>query len=207
MNVTITKCKKKGKSFLVETNNSSNPIKMHQELVFFYGLREKKSLTPETWLKIQDENEMKLAWNYAMNILSARSYTEFQLLKKLKAKEVKQKIQEYILTEAKRLNLINDVFFAKQYALELHNKGFGIKALKVKMQQKGIPSELIEKTLLELDESLSDITPAKNIFDKKLNFLKRKEADTRKLKEKMYRFMISKGFPYDTISDLLDNIK
>jgi regulatory protein len=206
MDINITKCIKKGNFYLVSTNKDCSSIKMHQEIVFLYGLTVNKTLPIKTWQKIKDENEMKLAWTYAMNLLSARSYTESNLLQKLKTKKFSTKIQNKILKEAKRLKLINDKFFAKQYSLELHNKGFGIKAIKVKLFQKGITEHIIENTLFEIEDTLADLTPAKILFDNKLNFLQKRENDIRKLKEKMYRFMMSKGFSYEIINDLIDNI-
>jgi hypothetical protein len=104
MDINITKCIKKGNFYLVSTNKDCSSIKMHQEIVFLYGLTVNKTLPIKTWQKIKDENEMKLAWTYAMNLLSARSYTESNLLQKLK---LKNSVQKFKIKYLKKQNALN----------------------------------------------------------------------------------------------------
>jgi len=205
--VTVIKCIKKGRNFLIETDSSESAVKMHMEIVLFYGIKKKSQIEQEKWQTILEENSIKLARSYALNILTASFKTEKEIRNKLRAKKFTTKTIENLIEELKYLSLINDKQFAKDYIMDLIRKGFGKKAIFFKLKQKGISENIIEEMLDIYCDSQTELKAAQDAFSKKNKLLLKTEKDSYKRREKMYRFMYSKGFSSETISDLINSVQ
>ncbi len=139
----------------------------------------------------------------AMNILSYRACSEKELSRKLYKKKFGKKTIEWTLKECLRLQLINDSYFTECYIEELMYKDFGIYYIKNALRKRGISQELIEKWCEEKITNENEIARLKNNITKKLNLLKR-EKDPRKKREKIFRFLCSRGFQSHIIYDNLN---
>lgn len=193
---------KKGRYFTVKIDDGSEH-RFHPDTIMEYSLYEGFELNVEYWEEIVEKNSFKFAWDSALRMLSLRGHCEGDIKNKLLKKRFNSKTIDNVVKECKRLGLIDDAKFAKEYTIELKNSGCGIKMIRQKLFRKGVPSELIEE---ELEKSFSDddeINSAKTALRKKLPSLKR-EKDPKKRKEKFYRYMISKGFSYEIIQSLED---
>jgi len=201
--IKIKNCIKKGKYFLVYVENEHDSHKIHPEIALFYGLKKDKEIISARWNEIIKENELKLARSYTLNLLSTSFKTEFEITRKLKLKKYNHKIIDILIEEMKNLSLVNDKQFANDYATELARRGFGKKAIIFKLKNKGISEKIIESIIQNsFDEKLEYIN-LKKVFDKKMQFLLKTEKNPLKRREKIYRFLCSKGFSHNLISDIL----
>ncbi len=144
----------------------------------------------------------------AYDYLSRRPHSVYELRTKLKGK--KKQIFDTstinkIIDECLRLGFLNDENFAKMYIEELKSNGRGWFYINQKLKQKGIANEII---LIAKEELWSQDEEKEIIKDVAINKLKllRREKDFYKKKNKLYRFLVSRGFSSYSITDLIDDL-
>lgn len=142
------------------------------------------------------------AFEYAMKILSKRSYAESEVRVKLKKKGYSDEEIENAVTDCKRYSFINDELYAADYAAILNSRGCGNILIKRKLAMLHIDEDSINKAVENV--AGNEFAAAKHSFDFKMRMLSR-EKDPLKKKQKLYAFMIARGYSYDIIRSLLDS--
>ena len=143
------------------------------------------------------------ALEYAMKILSKRSYAESEIFTKLRKKEYPIAEIRQAIEDCKRYSFINDENYALDYARLLNSRGCGSLLIRRKLSMLRITDEFIDKALADVVES--EMQAAANALDFKLRMLKN-EKDLYKKRQKVYAFLVSRGYPFDVIRTLLENI-
>ena len=114
--------------------------------------------------------------------------------------------------EAKKLGIyliampffINDNTYAKAFIKDkLSSKGS--QKIKYDLMKKGIAKDIIEENLIKVDKN-EEKEVALNVGRKKYESIRRKESDNYKLSGKLYRFLISRGYAYDIVKDVVKEI-
>ena len=135
---------------------------------------------------------------YSLRLLLKRPYTKHKLEEKLKTKypDNKEEIQE-ILIELENLKYLNDSEFALNY-LEYRQKTSprSIQLMRYELMKKGISKENIDSALSKLE--IEDDVLCSQALDKKLKISNK--TLSHKDKEKIYRFLQSRGFDWSSIS-------
>jgi regulatory protein len=144
------------------------------------------------------------AMNTAVRLLARRNHTNYELRQKLKQRKFDTEVITKVLSECERLNYVNDEETARCYFRELKIRGYGIRRIRFSMKKKGLAEEIIDE-LLSKHEHEDELENARRAMEKKMRALSR-EKDMRKRKEKIFRFLASRGFPGSVISELLRDI-
>ena len=101
----------------------------------------------------------------------------------------------------KGYNFINDETYAKLFVKEkLRSRGNN--NIRFDLQQKGIDSELISKIFYEIDDDVEN-NIAKELCIKKYNILKKSTDDERKIKEKLFRYLVSRGYDFSLSNGII----
>ena len=161
-----------------------------------YNLDPQK-MTEEDWLLTNcKERSLYIIQNYPK--------TEKKLREKLKqGKKYSDKIIDEAIKFLKKYNYINDEDFAKRY-IELHSHRETIKVMRQKLYIKGVPKDLIEKVLNDVENSIDEMSVAKNLLQKKYpNFEKDIINMDIKQKQKVYQYLLRKGVKYDIVLKLV----
>ena len=196
--IIIKRIYKRGKYYYLSCTDGEE-YKLEVETYFKYSLKEKMAFEGAKFLEIIDENNFKLCMNSALRLLSQRMHSEGEIKRKLKSKDFSYKAINQVIEESKKMNLLNDEIFAKTYIEELLFKGQGKYKIIASLQKRGIPKEMIDDNLSEMDDPAAEEKRAEEVLDKKLKSFAGKDLDPRKLKEKLVRHLISKGFPADIV--------
>lgn len=141
-------------------------------------------------------------FNYCFRLLGLKPYTEFEIRQKIKGrfKEIEEKTLDEVLDKLKELKYVNDEQFAKDYInFRTTISPRGAFVLKQELYKKGISEELIQKALNEVE--LDEVALAKQLVEHKAKSLQSFEPQKRK--EKMIRFLMSRGFGYDVIKEVI----
>lgn len=157
---------------------------------------------PSTTEKIDDRDK---AMDRAMRLLAGRAHYSGELRSKLYQKNFTKNAIDYAISECWRLRLLDDEQFACDLCRELYSRGYGPYQIKMRMRRKGIPEDLVSEAMIFADEEDPEAgdEAARMAFSNKLRLLSR-EQDTRKKREKIYRYMMSRGFSGDIIRELLE---
>lgn len=140
----------------------------------------------------------------ATTLLARQMYSSTELKKKLlqkfrgKDEEIEEVINYFV-----QKNFLDDELYTKTYIeYALRQKPQGIYSIKQKIKQKGLPSDLVEKVLEEIE--IDEEEYAKEAAEKKASTLSI-DLDPQKKKEKLYRFLLSRGFRVDIIQKVISN--
>lgn len=135
--------------------------------------------------------------DYAVNLLSYRPRSEAEIRLRLKRKQTPASQIEHIVTTLKETKLLNDQEFCLwwQEARDKHRpRSFRI--LKLELRKKGIDRDTIEEVIDDSTEK--EQTRAHLALEKKYG--RRQSPQGR---EKVIRFLASRGFSWDIISRVI----
>ena len=137
----------------------------------------------------------------AFDLLSRRAHSTKELRDKLYKREYSKRDIDTVLVECERLGFLNDELFANDYAAELGGQGKGRFKIKMKLRNKGLSEDHIEKALEK--NCNNEQENAENALSRKLRSLINEE-DINKRRQKAYRFLAYRGFSSDIITKLMD---
>lgn len=102
-------------------------------------------------------------------------------------------------------HFLDDARFAEAYARDKHrfNRWGKLKIMQM-LRQKRVPERLIEQALSALPDEENDTTCLALLKQKNRGL---KEEDPYKRKAKLFRFALSRGFDYETISRCIDQLQ
>ena len=151
--------------------------------------------------QIKDDHCRK-AFNTAIRLLARREHSKYEIIQKLKQRHFSPEAIDKAVLECERFDYINDERTACVLISQLTRKGFGVKRIRQEMGRKGLKSKSVQKILAESISEAHEREGAEQILKK--NFRKfERQNDLNKRKEKIYRFLYSRGFSQDIISQLL----
>jgi regulatory protein len=147
----------------------------------------------------------KDAMNTAVRILTYRDHSKYELKQKLQQRGFASEVIDTVIVECERLNYIDDQRTARVYISQLKRKCFGKRHIRMALKKKRLSGIVIEKILLENYTEAEDRENASKLLEKKLKTFNREE-DFKKRRDKIYRFLYSRGFNKDVITDLIRNL-
>lgn len=143
-------------------------------------------------------------YNKALYFLSFRPRSEKELRDYLKKNKVDDLTSEKIINSLKNNKFLNDEEFAKWFKQQRTLiKPKATTVIKMELKQKGITEEIISEIFK--DETESDLEKAKKLAEKRITRYLGLH-DKRKVYEKMGRYLASKGFNYDVIKEVIDQV-
>ncbi len=151
------------------------------------------------------EEEKDKPLKYAFRLLSIRLRSNKELKERLKRKFPDEEIEK-TMDKLKKWGYINDKEFANAWIKDrLKNNPKGKFLLIRELQKKGIESEIIENVLQKLYPSEKEKELAEKIALKKWD--KDRKIEEKKRKERLYRYLLSRGFPINLVNDILRKLK
>ena len=159
-----------------------------------YHLEEGAVLPPEVYEELVNGVLKKRATLRAMHILERTDKTEAQLRKKLEESEYPKEAVESAIAYVTSYGYLDDRRYAKHY-IEWKKKGKGKARLKMELVQKGISREIIEEVLESTDFGETREMIRQIILKKRKTNIPMNEKE----KQKLYGFLMRKGFPSSDI--------
>ena len=155
-------------------------------------------VSPEALSKMQLESEKSVALDKALTHISATRKTEKQVRDFLREKGYLSDVIDYVLEKMQEYGFVDDSEYAEAY-VEFAGGKKGSRLIKTELRKKGIAQEKIDDALDGLSEEMQ-VETAGAILQK---YLRNKER-SRETLQKAYRYLISKGFSYDTAKSAMD---
>ncbi len=144
--------------------------------------------------------------NRALRFLSFRPRSEKEIRDYFKKKQVDPLVSQKIIDKLRESKFLNDMEFARWWVEQRTLiKPRAWRIIKIELKQKGISSEIIEELNINSEsEEINDLTMAIKLAQRRLP--RYKSLSRQEIYQKMGRFLISKGFDYDTIKRSIDRI-
>jgi regulatory protein len=146
------------------------------------------------------------AMNTAVRILTHRDHSRYELKQKLQQRGFGSSVIDTVIAECERLNYINDPRTAHLYILQLKNKRYGKRYIRMALKKKRLNSKAIENTLLQNYSEADERENASKLLEKKREAFER-QTDPQKKSDKIYRFLYSRGYSKDVITALIRDLK
>ena len=142
-------------------------------------------------------------YNKSLRFLSFRPRSEKEIQDYLKKKNCNDDTSKKIIEKLKEHNFLNDLDFAKWWIEQRTSfRPRAERVIKIELKQKGIARDLIDEVF---DKNPSkDKEAALKLAQKKVARYAKEEKQ--KAYEKMFRYLSSKGFNYDTIKEVVDQV-
>lgn len=177
------------------------------ELLLKSGLRKGDVIDESLIEKLSRENEKFLAKESAFNFLSRRMHSVKELETKLKKKKYSGEAIREALAELAANNYLDDEKFAGEFIKEkIRSKKIGEQKLKAELLKRGIKADIIERALSDNADKGDIEKNALLMAEKKMKSLAYKNLEKRKLKEKIFAFLLSKGYNFDAAKSIADKL-
>lgn len=170
------------------------------ETVMRHRLKIGASVSPEDLDEIQAESETMRALDKALNFISRSQKTKKQVEDYLESKGYLKKTIEAVLDKMSAYKFVNDQNYAKDYAKSA-SKNKGKRLISLELKRKGVSIDDMSEALNDIDDE-TETEAATKIAEK---YLKNKEK-TRENAIKCYKYLLSKGFDYETAKEAADKI-
>lgn len=158
-------------------------------------------------MKNSDDNFIKCQ-NAGLRLLSRRPHSVSELWRKLQQRSYSNEVIKQVVAEFFRLNYLDDHQFAEQFC-EYRKSSFqaqGRNKVRIDLMKRGIKTELIDEVLDEgWHEEEVELGNAQKIAIKKWQQIKDK-SDLWKSKNKVYRFLVGRGFNSNICRQVIENL-
>lgn len=157
-------------------------------------------VTAQRLSEIQLESEKETALDKALSHITATMKTEREIRDFLKKKGYLEDVQEYVVEKMREYRFLDDAAYARAYA-ESAAKKKGARWIAAELKKKGIAEDTIE-TALSCLEGEDDAAR-----DTLKRYLRGKDVTDRKVLQKAYANLLSKGFDYETARRALESLR
>lgn len=177
---------------------------INMELVYKFGLKEKQEIDKEKLIKIAISENFSKCKEVALNTVERSYKTEKEIRDKLFLKDFDEDTIEKTIQFLKEYKFIDDSKFVKMYVKD-HIKNQGQNKIKYTLIQKGIDKSLIDEALEEIDRD-DEFNVAFTLCEKKYLSLAKRENDEFKIKNKIIRYLLGRGYGYDIAKECIREV-
>lgn len=171
---------------------------LHSDIIVKYGLSTGGEIAKDKLNTIVEESDIVIASNLAMKYVSTKLVTSKQLKDYLRGKGYNVTVVKRVADKCNEYGIVNDQNFASSY-INIKQNNLSKRALENKLMQKGISKEISLEYLQDFDDLNVAIMTANK-------FMKNKEFTEENI-TKLLRHLSYKGFDYETINKVINNIK
>ncbi len=164
-------------------------------------LRVGQELSEEKIAALREADAQEQAYQRALRYLSYRPRSEAEVRAYLEKHGVAPSTIAQVLTRLRDLRLVDDAAFARAW---VENRGTfrprGRRALQSELQQKGVPAEIIEQALAEVDEERWALQAGAKALRRYAHL------EWPAFRQKMGAYLARRGFTYETIRAVLPQL-
>jgi regulatory protein len=175
------------------------------DVLIKFQLKKGMELDDFSFLEIQYQDDIRKAYNLAIQYLARRMRTEKEIRDYLLQKDKEEPIINEVIHKLAGLKFINDEEFAFYYVRTQKNTtDKGPDVISNELKEKGVTQHVIQNALKEYPQP-DQIDTATRLCEK--FFLKNTKESERILKQKAEQMLLRKGYPYAVIQIALSETK
>ena len=195
----------KAQDYEVTIQNEQGSIEtfsVHEEVVLKYRLVAGKEITSDQYNELHTKLDLGRAYQYALNLLSRKSYTTAEVYQKLEQKEYSIEMIREVIERLTAVGLLNDEQYTISYIS--HHAIMGKKGpvgISQELMRKGISERLINEHL-----KLYEVESQVDNIEKLINQMVRAnhKYGPHYLKQKIYQNLLNKGFNRSLIDQAIN---
>lgn len=177
---------------------------VNMEIVYKFGLKEKEEVNKERLLEISISENLSKCKETALRTVERSYKTEKEIRDKLLLKEFDDETIEKTVEFLKEYGFIDDSKFVRMFVKDrIRNQGKN--KIKYALLQKGVNKYLIDEVFEELDRD-DEIKRAIELCEKKYLSIIKRESDDFKIKNKITRYLLGRGYDYDIAKECIREV-
>ncbi len=177
----------------------------HINVIARFGLREGRELTAERVAEIEQGEIRQQCFDKAMRQLETRLHSRAELRTKLKRHEFTEAIIDDVLNDLQRMGYVDDARFAETLAASAaEHKHHGRRRAYMELMKKGIDRTTADRALERVYETHDSLATARELALKRAPSLARFDRQT--AHRRMAGMLLRRGYDYDTIRPILDEV-
>ena len=188
------KSKNNANVFICSTNEGE--FELHSDIIVKSGIKIGEIEDEKFYNAVQESGEI-IAFNLAAKYVGSRLKTEQQIKDYLYKKDFHKPTVDVVIEKLKEYKIIDDKNYAETYARS--NPNFSKNKLKQKLFMSGVKSQIVDESLLEVDDESS----CKKNAEKYL----RNKIINKQIIEKLIRRLQGMGYSWETIKYTLNYLK
>ncbi|MBU2541385.1 MAG: recombination regulator RecX [Candidatus Omnitrophica bacterium] len=149
----------------------------------------------------QDEARAK---NYVFRLLAYRNRSQKEIRDKLYRRKYSSQTIKKVISRLESLGYVDDARFAREWIDFRLKSSFGLKKIILELRQKGIGEDILKLILQQVRFKDSESDVLASLTNKKMRSLRKQEKDGIKVKGKLYRYLLGRGFSSGDIITVLD---
>lgn len=187
--------------FLDKGKGGEYAFSVDEDVLIKYRLTKGMRLDDLLLTEINFYDEIRKAYNTAVQFLAKRKRTEAEVRKYLQEKEAVESVIREVILKLYEYKFLDDEDYALSYVrTQMNTADKGPDVIKRELQQRGVDEPLIDKAMSEY--------PFERQFEIALQLCekcagKNQRDSKRVLKQKMEQLLLRKGFPYDMIASVI----
>ncbi|MFH1665239.1 MAG: regulatory protein RecX [Candidatus Omnitrophota bacterium] len=149
-----------------------------------------------------EEKEFEKGLRYCIRLLSLRARTEHELEVRLKERGYDEGVRHRILSRVKHDKLTDDLEFSKEWVeYRIRSARVSVNLLRAELKRKGIDERTVEEAFRDKADLLDDRKNAAGLIKEKLSGSGSGVSGDVKLKAKLYRLLVGKGYDPETAEE------
>ncbi len=179
---------------------------LHQDIVVKYRLGTGQYLSAEEQRELVEADQVVRAKGKALDYLAHKPRTETEVRRKLQQKDYAPSVVHAVIDQLMERGYLDDESYAFEYVQRrFSHKGYGPVRLQAELKRRGIDRTLAEQAIEALFETEDQLAAARQKAEARWPRIAR-EDDPRKRRDKLYRYLRRRGFTYDVIRQVIDEM-
>ena len=169
-----------------------------------YSLQKNMELSDDIIDEILNAEERIIVYNYGISVLSKTAKSEHELMLKMMDKGFDSQLIDNAINKLKEQKYLDDKRYCEMYINDKINiSKHGVLKIKEALYYKGIDKEIIEEKIKNISSEEREKTALALAQKKALGI---EEEDVRKKGIKLYNYLLSRGFEYETVKKTVKKI-
>jgi regulatory protein len=180
---------------------------IHQDVMIRHSVLKGAHLTVEMQEQILADDALARAKSTAMNYLGSKARSTHEVRQKLSQKGFGAETAERVVDRLEELGYLDDADYARRYAeSRFAAKGYGPQRIRQELRRRGVSDQHTQAALEELLETADPLEAAREQAEKRWQRLA-SETDPRKRRKKLGDFLVRRGFGFDVIRQVTDELE
>ena len=179
---------------------------VHKDLVLEHQLHTGRALSADEQRALVEADRLVKAKQRAMNYLAHKPRTETEVRRKLQRDDLPPGVIDQVIERLYELSYLDDQEYAYEYVRRrFASKGYGPVRIRSELQERGVERHLVEAAL-DAELVAEDVTTAARAVAQKRWARLDDDEDPRKRRNKLYGYLKRRGYTYDTIRTVIDDV-
>lgn len=181
---------------------------IHQDVMIAHPLAKGQHLTVADQEALRRADAVLRAKTKALDMLGRKARTTKEIRDKLRQTGFADDVADDVIARFLDLGYLDDHAYATQYVrTRFRVKGYGPQRLRQELYKRGVPREVIDEVMADETEEFDLVEAARAHAEKRWPSLVAREPDARKRQRKLTDFLVRRGFSFDVIRAVLDELE